>query len=98
MIGALTAGRVSIQAREPTAGFRSHLAVDLGGDEGPLPPAAAGGEPVADDRFSFARLAAIAVGGVEAAPTGKVSASPDGSHTPLILLASQRTPSGCRES
>ena len=31
-------------------------------------------------------------------PTGKVSASPDGSHTPLILLASQRTPSGCRES
>jgi hypothetical protein len=25
-------------------------------------------------------------------PTGKVSASPDGSHTPLVLLASQRTP------
>jgi hypothetical protein len=35
------------------------------------PPAAAGGEPVADDRFSFARLAAVAVGGVEAAPTGE---------------------------
>src|SRR5688572_1786404 len=42
-----------------------HLAIDLGGDDGPLPPAAAAGEPVADDGFRLARLAAVAVGGVE---------------------------------
>ena len=42
-----------------------HFAVDLGGNDGPLPPAATPGEPVADDGFRLARLAAVAVGGVE---------------------------------
>jgi hypothetical protein len=49
----------------PSSGPAPHLPVDLGGNNGPLPPAAACGEPVADDGFCLARLAAVAVGGVE---------------------------------
>jgi hypothetical protein len=46
-------------------GPAAHLAMDLGGDDCPLPPAAAAGEPVVDDGFRLAWLAAVAVGGVE---------------------------------
>jgi hypothetical protein len=55
-------------ARSPPlalVGPAAHLAIDLGGDDCPLPPAAAAGEPVADDGFRLAWLAAVAVGGVE---------------------------------
>ena len=43
----------------------AHRAVNLGGQDGPLPPAAAAGEPVPQNGFCLARLGAVAVGGVE---------------------------------
>jgi hypothetical protein len=46
-------------------GPAAHLAVDLGGNDSAVAPAPAAGEPVADDGFGFARLTAVAVGGVE---------------------------------
>ena len=44
-----------------------HVAVELGRDDRPLAPAAALGEPVADDGFrgALARRSAVDVGGVE---------------------------------
>jgi hypothetical protein len=111
-------------SREPglesqLAGFRSHLAADLDGNDGPLgplAPAAAAGEPVADDGFGLARLATVAVGGVEDVDARLVASSSEVlgpvdtgmgllsrlegryGRGPVILLASQRISSGCRES
>jgi hypothetical protein len=60
-----TASLPGLSYNLPSLGWLPISQLDLGGDDCPLPPAAAAGEPVADDGFRLARLAAVAVGSVE---------------------------------